>query len=87
MAAHVKIYTSRWCGYCVAAKRLLAQKGVAYEAIDATADPALRRWLLEATGRSTVPQVFIDGRPIGGYDDLRALDRAGRLDQLLAGAP
>jgi glutaredoxin 3 len=87
MAAHVKIYTRRWCGYCVAAERLLTQKGVAYEQIDATNDPALRRWLVEATGRTTVPQIFIDGTSIGGYDELRALDRAGRLDAMLAGKP
>jgi glutaredoxin 3 len=87
MAARVKIYTRRWCGYCVAAERLLTQKGIAYEQIDATGDPALRRWLVETTGRSSVPQIFIDGAPIGGYDDLRALERSGRLDALLAGSP
>jgi glutaredoxin 3 len=86
MAARVKIYTRRWCGYCAAAERLLAQKGVAFEQVDATGDPELRRWLAEATGRSTVPQIFIDDEPIGGYDDLRALDRSGRLDELLAGS-
>ena len=85
MAAHVKIYTRRWCGYCTAAERMLTQKGVEFEQIDASGDPALRKWLLEATGRSTVPQIFIDGKPIGGYDDMRALDRAGELDKMLAG--
>lgn len=85
MPAQVKIYTRRWCGYCAAAERLLRQKGVHFEQIDATGDPALRKWLVEATGRTTVPQIFIDGKPIGGYDDLRALDRSGRLDALLAG--
>jgi glutaredoxin 3 len=87
MAAHVKIYTRRWCGYCTAAEELLKQKGVAYEHVDATGDPATRKWLVEVTGRTTVPQIFIDGKPIGGYDDLRALDRAGKLDALLAGKP
>jgi glutaredoxin 3 len=87
MPGHVKIYTRRWCGYCVAAERLLTQKGVAYEQIDTSGDPEIRRWLVEATGRTTIPQIFIDGTPIGGYDDLRALDRAGRLDALLAGQP
>ena len=87
MAAHVKIYTRRWCGYCTAAERMLTQKGVEFEQIDATGDPALRKWLLEATGRSTVPQIFIDGKPIGGYDDMRALDRTGKLDAMLAGKP
>jgi glutaredoxin 3 len=87
MAARVKLYTRRWCGYCSAAERLLAQKGIAFEQIDTTGDPALRKWLLGATGRATVPQIFVDDAPIGGYDDLRALDRSGRLDALLAGAP
>ena len=87
MPAHVKIYTRRLCVYCFAAERLLAKKGVAYEGIDATGDPELRRWLAEATGRTTVPQVFIDGKPIGGYDDLAALDRSGALDAMLAGGP
>jgi glutaredoxin 3 len=85
MPAHVKIYTRRWCGYCTAAETLLKQKGVAYEHIDATGDAELRKWLVEATGRTTVPQIFIDGKPIGGYDDLRALDRSGKLDAMLAG--
>ena len=85
MPAEVKIYTRQWCGYCVAAERLVKRKGVAYEQIDATGKPELRRWLVEATGRSTVPQIFIDGRPIGGYDDMNALDKAGKLDALLAG--
>lgn len=87
MPANVKIYTRRWCGYCVAAERLLTQKGVAYEQVDTTGDRAIRQWLVEATGRTTIPQIFIDGTPIGGYDDMRALDRAGRLDALLAGTP
>lgn len=87
MAAHVKIYTRRWCGYCTAAEHLLKQKGVAYEHVDATGDPETRKWLVEVTGRTTVPQIFIDGQSIGGYDDLRALDRAGKLDALLAGKP
>jgi glutaredoxin 3 len=85
MAAHVKLYTRKWCGYCSAAERLLARKGVAYEHVDATGDHETRRWLLEVTGRSTVPQIFIDGRAIGGYDDLCALDDTGALDRLLAG--
>jgi glutaredoxin 3 len=86
MAALVKIYTRRWCGYCTAAERLLTEKGVAYEHVDTTGDHATRRWLVEATGgRTTVPQIFIDGRSIGGYDELKALDRRGELDGLLAG--
>lgn len=87
MAAQVKIYTRRWCGYCVAAEHLLGKKGVEFENIDCTGDTAKRQWLAEVTGRTTVPQIFIDDRPIGGYDDLRALERSGELDKLLAGSP
>lgn len=83
MPAHVKMYTRKGCGYCTAAERLLAAKGIPYEQIDCTGDNKTRAWLLEATGRSTVPQIFIDGTPIGGYDDLSALDRRGDLDKML----
>jgi glutaredoxin 3 len=81
--AHVKMYTRKWCGYCTAAQNLLETKGIPYEHIDATGDQETRAWLVKATGRSTVPQIFIDGKPIGGYDDLRALDRRGELDRML----
>ena len=77
------MYTRKWCGYCTAAENLLDEKGVDYENIDCTGDNETRKWLLQVTGRSTVPQIFIDGKPIGGYDDLRALDRKGELDRLL----
>jgi glutaredoxin 3 len=87
MTAHVKIYTRQWCGYCTAAERLLKSKGVEFENIDCTGDQDKRKWLVEVTGRTTVPQVFIDGRAIGGYDDLRVLERSGELDKLLAGSP
>ena len=87
MPAHVKMYTRRWCGYCTAAERLLKEKGVEFEEIDCTGDHATRRWLVEVTGRSTVPQIFINGQAIGGYDDLRALDRRGELDAMLAASP
>ena len=79
------MYPRRYCGYCTAAQRLLDRKGVAYEEIDCSSDPATRRWLVEATGRTTVPQIFINGAPIGGFDDLAALESAGTLDTLLAG--
>ena len=81
--AEVKIYTREWCGYCTAALRLLRKKGVAFEHIDTTGDPDKRRWLVEATGRTTVPQIFIDGRAVGGYTDIRALDERGVLDRML----
>ena len=81
----VKVYVTATCGYCHAAKRLLTHKGVPFDAIDCSDDAETRRWLVEQTGRRTVPQVFIDGVPVGGYDDLRALDDAGRLDLILQG--
>lgn len=82
--AKVEIYTTQYCGYCLRAKELLARKGVGFTEIDVTADPERRQWLRARTGRRTVPQIFVNGRPCGGYDDLAALDRAGRLDLLLA---
>jgi glutaredoxin 3 len=79
MPAAVTIYTTRVCPYCIAAKRLLQSRGIAYDEVDVTADPAKRAWLVEATGRRTVPQIFIGTEAIGGYDDLSALDMAGDL--------
>ncbi len=83
-AAPVKIYVTAFCGYCRAALQLLDQKGVKYERVDVDGDHQTRAWLREATGQSTVPQVFIDGRSYGGYTDIAALDRRGELDELLA---
>ncbi|MCB9556743.1 MAG: glutaredoxin 3 [Deltaproteobacteria bacterium] len=82
--ARIKIYTTRYCGYCHAAKALLERKGVAFEEVDATDDPSMRQEAATLSGRRTVPQIFIDGRSIGGFDDLNALDRSGELDRLLA---
>jgi len=79
----VRIYTTPFCGYCVRAKQLLASKGVKYSEIDVAGDHRARRWLAEASGQRTVPQVFIDDQPYGGYTDLLALDRQGRLDGIL----
>jgi glutaredoxin 3 len=79
----VKIYTTRVCGYCVAAKRLLDARAIVYEEFDVTRDDAQRAWLVETTGRRTVPQIFIGGEAIGGYEDLRELDRSGRLKAML----
>jgi glutaredoxin 3 len=87
LTVDVKIYTRAGCGYCTAAIDLLEAKGIAYEEIDLTGNTEGRRWLAEASGRSTVPQIFIDGRPIGGYTDLHDLDIAGELDAMLAGSP
>ncbi|MEK4033495.1 glutaredoxin 3 [Methylocystis sp. IM3] len=87
--AHIEIYTTPTCPYCIAAKRLLTNKGAAFVEISVAGDPAGRRAMSErAGGRTTVPQIFINGRHIGGCDDLHALDGAGGLDPLLsAGAP
>ena len=83
--ARVEIYTTRYCPYCQAAKALLARKGVAFSEIDVGRDGERREEMVQrANGRTTVPQIFIDGQPIGGSDDLMALERAGKLDALLA---
>ena len=82
--AKVEIYTKFGCSYCTRAKALLAGKGVAYEEYDVTMDMAKRQEMLgKSNGRTTVPQIFIDDRHIGGSDDLYALDREGRLEPLL----
>jgi glutaredoxin 3 len=81
--AEVKIYTTKLCPYCIRAKALLSRKGVAYQEIDVSYNHEMRRWLFEATGRQTVPQIFINGAAVGGYDDIAALDRQGRLDGML----
>jgi glutaredoxin 3 len=76
----ITIYTTDWCGYCVRAKALLDAKGFPYEEINLEGEPHFRQKLMELTGGWTVPQVVIDGRPIGGYAELYALERSGRLD-------
>ena len=82
----VTIYTSKLCGFCFAAKRLLKQKGAAYEEIDVTFDPSAKKAMIErAGGGHTVPQIFIGGEHVGGCDELYALDQAGKLDGLLTG--
>ena len=83
--AKVQVYTTNYCPYCFRAKALLERKGVQFEEIDVTDDYALREKMVKlAGGRRTVPEIFINGRIIGGYDELRALEDAGKLDQLLA---
>lgn len=82
--ANVTIYLTPWCPYCVRAKALLQRKGVAFTEVDVSDDPGRRTWLRDATGQRTVPQIFINDRPIGGCDELHALERAGTLDKLLA---
>jgi glutaredoxin 3 len=82
--AQVEIYTTPLCPYCWRAKRLLESKGVAFVEIDLWQQPERRGEMVErAAGRTTVPQLFVDGRAIGGSDELAALERAGKLDALL----
>ena len=82
--AKVEIYTTMMCPFCYRAKRLLEQKGVAFEEHDVSTDPAARATMRQrAKGGSTVPQIFIDDHHVGGSDDLAALDRAGDLNGLL----
>ncbi|MEM8631845.1 MAG: glutaredoxin 3 [Pseudomonadota bacterium] len=81
----VEIYTSPICGFCHAAKRLLTKKGVSFSEIDISRDPARRQEMMQrANGGHTVPQIFVGKTHVGGCDDLYALDRAGKLDPLLA---
>jgi glutaredoxin 3 len=80
----ITIYTTRWCGYCVRAKHLLDEKGLAYEEVALDGDPAYRQRIFDLTGGWTVPQILIDGEPIGGYTELWRLDRSGQLDARLA---
>lgn len=82
----VRLYTTKNCGFCAVAKRLLEARGIGYLEIDVTGDPQARAMLVEKSGRRTVPQVFIGERSIGGYTELAALDRAGALEELVAAA-
>jgi glutaredoxin 3 len=81
----VEIYTTPWCGYCRAAKALLARKNVLFTEIDVSMQPARRSEMVQrANGGWTVPQIFIGATHVGGSDDLHALERTGKLDPLLA---
>ena len=75
----ITMYTTRWCGYCVRAKVLLDQRGLAYEEINLDHDPHFRQRLFDLTGGWTVPQILIDDQPIGGYVELWQLDKEGKL--------
>lgn len=79
----VKLYATRFCPYCTRAKTLLQFKSVVYDEIDVGADPSLWSEMERLSGRDTVPQIFIGELSIGGYDDMAALERAGKLDALL----
>ena len=78
----IKMYAKDYCIYCWRAKRLFAKRGLEFELIDATDKPDLRAWLAEKTGRNTVPQIWIGETHVGGFDDLKALDAAGKLMKL-----
>jgi glutaredoxin 3 len=82
--AKIEIYCSNFCIYCTMALQLLDRKGVAYDKILVDRDPLLRTEMEARSQRHTVPQIFIDGRHIGGCDDITALDRSGQLDPLLS---
>ena len=79
----IVMYTTQWCPYCRNAKALLARKGQKFEEIDVEAEPARRREMVERSGRTSVPQIWIGERHVGGCDDLVALERSGELDALL----
>jgi glutaredoxin 3 len=84
----IEIYTTPYCPYCMAAKKLLASKGAPFKEIDVASDSALRTKMVErANGGYTVPQIFIGQTHVGGCDDLYALEEAGKLDPLLNGGP
>jgi len=85
--AEVTVYLSRSCYYCIRAKHLLERKGVQYTSIAVDGDPALWDDMEARSGRSTVPQIFIDQRAVGGFSDIAQLDRDGQLDALLFPTP
>ncbi len=84
--ARIEVYTTQWCGYCVRAKALLEGRGIPYEEITLDGDPEFRQTVRDRTGGWTVPQILVDGRPIGGYRELWRLDREGALDELAEAA-
>jgi glutaredoxin 3 len=81
--ARIQMYTTEWCGYCVRAKALLDGKGLEYEELLLEEGPDFRQRLFDLTGGWTVPQILIDGEPIGGYTELWRLDRSGELEEQL----
>jgi len=83
MSVPVEVYVTNYCPYCTRAKGLLDKRGIPYETIDVSNDDAKRKWLVDVTGRRTVPQIFIGGKPVGGSDDIHDLDRAGELMKMV----
>ena len=84
--AKIVVYRTQHCGYCVRVHALLEARGLPFQELDVTFDPAKRSWLVDLTKQRTVPQVFIDGRPVGGFDELARLHRTGELDRLVGNA-
>ena len=83
--AQIQVYTTQYCGYCTRAKAFLKEKGIPFEEIDVTGDDQARAELLEKSGgKRTVPQIFINNQPIGGYTDLIILAESGKLEQMLS---
>jgi len=87
MTPDILLYTTSWCPFCDRAKTFLKKKGLQWNEIDIDADPANRQVMTKASGRNTVPQIFINGTHVGGCDDLLELDAKGGLDELLARRP
>jgi glutaredoxin 3 len=85
--ASVVMYRTRFCPYCVMAERLFRSKGVEVTEIDVSGNANVRHWLMEKTGMRTVPQIFINGRSVKGFDDVAELERRGELDRLLQEPP
>lgn len=85
MANKVTVYTKQSCPFCVRAKRLLDKKGVSYDEVSVEGNDELRTWLVETSGQMTVPQIFVGERSLGGFSDIDALDRDGKLDPILRG--
>jgi GrxC family glutaredoxin len=85
--AQVVVYTTSYCPYCFAAKSLLRSKNIEFQEIDVTHDRARREEMERLSARRTVPQIFIDGKSMGGFDDIRRMDAAGELDRLLGISP
>ncbi len=81
----ISMYCTAWCPYCIAAERLLNTKGVVIEKIRVDLEPARRAEMMQRSGRRTVPQIYIDDCHVGGFDDLSALNQAGKLDRMLGG--
>jgi glutaredoxin 3 len=86
-SADILVYTTGWCPFCMRAKALLDRKGYAYRELNVEDEPALREEMMKRSGRRTVPQIFVGETHVGGFDELNALDRAGRLDLLVHGSP